>query len=224
MSSKDFAYYVKDLPDEDQKALKLSSPAHWLDFTIAFILCLGQLGLLGDSGDPVEDRPPAHESDPNDPNDYKKGATADALRKSWARRQQQKFAILVQLTRGCPEAALIFQDFEVSDFNGVYTALIKEFEATNENRHTAMQKATQLAVGVTERIDQQLSLFKKIKFPREATPLLLKIGQLTAQLARLDTQLARPDRLRRAMLNYIERFIEFDMRVGQRVRLYMNPL
>ena len=89
MSSKDFAYYVKDLPDEDQKALKLSSPAHWLDFTIAFILCLGQLGLLGDSGDPVEDRPPAHESDPNDPNDYKKGATADALRKSWARRQQR---------------------------------------------------------------------------------------------------------------------------------------
>ena len=45
MSSKDFAYYVKDLPDEDQKALKLSSPNHWLDFTIAFILCLGQLGL-----------------------------------------------------------------------------------------------------------------------------------------------------------------------------------
>ena len=30
MSSKDFAYYVKDLPDEDQKALKLSSPNHWL--------------------------------------------------------------------------------------------------------------------------------------------------------------------------------------------------
>ena len=49
MSSKGFAYYVKDLPDEDQKALKLSSPNHWLDFTIAFILCLGQLGLLGDS-------------------------------------------------------------------------------------------------------------------------------------------------------------------------------
>jgi len=58
MSSKDFAYYVKDLPDEDQKALKLSSPNHWLDFTIAFILCLRQLGLLGDSGDPVEERPP----------------------------------------------------------------------------------------------------------------------------------------------------------------------
>ena len=36
MSSKDFAYYVKDLPDEDQKALKLSSPAHWLDFTRDF--------------------------------------------------------------------------------------------------------------------------------------------------------------------------------------------
>ena len=129
----------------------------WLDFTIAFILCLGQLGLLGDSGDPVEDRPPAHESDPNDPNDYKKGATADALRKSWARRQQQKFAILIQLTRGCPEAALIFQDFEVSDFNGVYTALIKEFEATNENRHTAMQKATQLAVGPTPRSTRSTS-------------------------------------------------------------------
>ena len=77
-----------------------------------------QLGLLGDSGDPVEDRPPAHESDPNDPNDYKKGATADALRKSWARRQQQKFAILIQLTRGCPEAALIFQGFEVSGCHG----------------------------------------------------------------------------------------------------------
>ena len=67
MSSKDFAYYVKDLTEDDQKALKLSSPNKWLDFNTAFILCLGQLGLLSDSGDPVEERPQAHVIDTDDP-------------------------------------------------------------------------------------------------------------------------------------------------------------
>ena len=45
-----------------------------------------------------------------------------------------------------------------------YTALVEEFEATDDNMDTAMHKATQLAVGVTERIDKQLALFKKIKY------------------------------------------------------------
>ena len=109
MSSKDFAYYVKDLTEDDQKALKLSSPNKWLDFNTAFINCLGQLGLLSDSGDtdnPVEERPQPHVIDTDDPNDYKKSTIADALLKTWSRRQQQKYAILTKLTRGCPHFEL----------------------------------------------------------------------------------------------------------------------
>ena len=102
MSSKDFAYYVKDLTEDDQKALKLSSPNKWLDFNTAFINCLGQLGLLSDSGDtdnPVEERPQPHVIDTDDPNEhYKKSTVADALLKTWSRRQQQKYAILTKLT------------------------------------------------------------------------------------------------------------------------------
>ena len=42
MTSKEFTYYVKDLNEDDQKALtKLTSPNKWLDFNTAFILCLG---------------------------------------------------------------------------------------------------------------------------------------------------------------------------------------
>ena len=77
MTSKDFTYYVKDLNEDDQKALtKLTSPNKWLDFNTAFILCLGQLGLLSDSGDPVEERPQPHVIDTDDPDDYKKSTVA----------------------------------------------------------------------------------------------------------------------------------------------------
>ena len=79
MTSKEFTYYVKDLNEDDQKALtKLTSPNKWLDFNTAFILCLGQLGLLSDSGDPVEERPQAHVIDTDDPDDYKKSTVAEA--------------------------------------------------------------------------------------------------------------------------------------------------
>ena len=88
MTSKEFTYYVKDLNEEDQKALtKLTSPNKWLDFNTAFILCLGQLGLLSDSGDPVEERPQAHVIATDDPDDYKKSTVAEAKLKSWTQRE-----------------------------------------------------------------------------------------------------------------------------------------
>ena len=82
MTSKEFTYYVKDLNEDDQKALtKLTR----LDFNTAFILCLGQLGLLSDSGDPVEERPQVHVIDTDDPDDYKKSTVAEAKLKLWTR-------------------------------------------------------------------------------------------------------------------------------------------